>query len=83
MSQRSRLFDVSFRFTSTDVRRLFRKHGHTIATVARAMGIPQRSVRRWRNDGVCGYTACDMFEAVTGSLSPRMRAAFLSSVSAD
>jgi hypothetical protein len=75
-------FNNSFRFSGPEVCGLMRKHRVTIKRLASAMQIPQWRIRRVRAQGIAGHAACDWFQAITGSLSPRMQAAYLQSAQA-
>lgn len=68
-------FDRSFRYTGRELRSLMRRHHVTISGLAVRLGISQSRIRRRLAAGVCGYVALDWHEAITGSLTPRMKAA--------
>lgn len=69
-------FDT-FRLASPQIRRLMRSNGWTIKSLAQKMGLTQKRVRHVYRHGTIGHTACEFYEAITGSLSPRMKACYL------
>jgi hypothetical protein len=69
-------FDRAFDFSGKEICRLMRKHKVTIKMLSRRMKITMWRIRLVRSAGVCGHCACEFYEAITGSLSPRMRAAY-------
>jgi hypothetical protein len=74
-------FDYRFRFSGPQLCKLMRAHGVTIRALAARMGLTLKHIRAVRLRGVRGHAACDWYEAITGSLSPAMSAAYRSEVS--
>lgn len=66
-----------FTFTGKEIASLMRKHRLTIRGLKAKTGFTMKRIREIRNSGIKGHAACDWFEAITGSLSPRMKAAYL------
>lgn len=71
----TRLFDRSFAYSGRELRRLMRSHKVTIRAFAARSGLPLCLIRDRLRTGVCGYAALDWHEHITGSLTPRMKAA--------
>lgn len=70
-------FDT-FRFTGREIATLMRKHRVTIRELSAKTDITQKRIRQIRATEIAGHAACDWYEAITGSLSPRMRACYIS-----
>jgi hypothetical protein len=72
-----------FQFTGREIKRLMRQYKVTIRDLAQRMQITIKRIRYIRKHGIKGHAACDWFEAITGSLSPRMRGAYLQRMNHD
>lgn len=68
-------FDNRLMYTGSEVCAMMRRHRVTIRELARKTGLPLRTIRKFRELGVRGYSVLDMHEAIAGELSPRLRAA--------
>lgn len=77
MSQLEATFHRNFRFTGRELSRLMRRYRVTIRELKNRTGITMKRIRQLRKIGVSGFSACDLYEAITGSLSPRMKACFM------
>lgn len=72
---RKNMIDRSFALSGKELCRLMRVHGVTIRDLADRMGFTMKLIRERRTTGVKGFAALDWTEAITGSLTPRMKAA--------
>jgi len=70
--------DRSFQMSGREVASLMRKYGVTLSELKKRTGIPLYRLRTFRTVGMAGLTCCDIYQAITGSLSPRMAACFRS-----
>lgn len=68
------MIDRSFALSGKEICRLMRVHGVTIRDLAQKMGFTMKLIRERRSTGVSGFAALDWTEAITGSLTPRMKA---------
>lgn len=76
MSQ-STQFEMAFRYSGPEIVSLMRSHKCTVRQLRDRTGLTLRTIRGIRERGVNGYSALDMVEAITGSLTPRMKAALM------
>lgn len=68
----------AFDITGPELCRLMRVHRVTIRDLKARTGFTLKLIRDRRTHGVRGFAAMDWTEAITGSLTPRMRAALKS-----
>jgi hypothetical protein len=69
------MIETSFTLSGKELCRLMRVHGVTISELAERTGFTLALIRERRTTGVRGFVAFDWTEAITGSLTPRMKAA--------
>jgi hypothetical protein len=72
------MIDAAFQMTGPELCSLMRKHRVTIRDLKTRTGITMKRIRERRESGLGGHAAIDWHEAITGSLTPRMRAALKS-----
>ncbi len=72
------MIDAAFQMTGPELCSLMRKHRVTIRDLKQRTGITMKRIRTVRETGLGGHAAIDWHEAITGSLTPRMRAALKS-----
>lgn len=70
--------DTAFRMTGKELCRLMRAHGITMRALKDRTGFTLKRIRHIREHGLAGHPAIDWHEAITGSLTPRMKAALRS-----
>ena len=69
------MIETSFTLSGRELCRLMRVHSVTIRDLAERTGFTLALIRERRTTGVRGFVAFDWTEAITGSLTPRMKAA--------
>ena len=72
------MIDAVFQMTGPELCSLMRKHRVTIRDLKTRTGFTMKRIRERRETGLIGHAAIDWHEAITGSLTPRMRAALKS-----
>jgi hypothetical protein len=72
------MIDAAFQMTGPELCSLMRKHRVTIRDLKQRTGFTMKRIRERRESGLGGHAASDWHEALTGSLTPRRRAALTS-----
>jgi len=80
-------FNTTYVLTGKDVARLQRQHKVTIRDLKKRTGFTLKRIRQIRNHGddvaLRGHAAIDWIEAITGSLPPRAKAAYIQRANSD
>ena len=69
------MIERSFSMSGRELCNLMRIHRVTMRDLKKRTGFTLKLIRERREIGLTGYACIDWYEAITGSLSPRMKAA--------
>ena len=72
------LIDRAFAITGPELCRLMRTNCVTMRDLKKRTGFTLKTIRDRRERGLRGHSAIDWTEAITGTLTPRMKAALRS-----
>ena len=71
----SQLIDTTFDLSGPELCALMRRHKVTMRDLKQRTGFTLKLIRNRRTNGLKGHAAIDWHEAITGSLTPHMKAA--------